>query len=504
MKKYIYSFITITLFFIGSCDRYLDQVPDNRAMIDNAEAIKELLVSAYPKASYLPFCEQMSDNADDKGIRRGQGSRKDIDAYEWNEFQEISQDTPTYYWNACYSAIAAANQAIASIKEIGEGHPEMKPILGEALICRAYAGYMLTTIFCNSYHPETAAKEMGVPYPKEPGRVVFGHFTRGTLKETFQNIREDLENGLPLIENDYRVPRYHFTKEASAAFASRFYLILGEWDQVIEHADKALGNRPAIILRGWNNPETYVVYTYDELKATYSASSEESNILLISCASWWGRNFANTRFGLTTAVQDSILRTKNPLALQYAFRVFGTDVVRNVPKMKEYFKYNSLNATTGVGYTMISVFTAEEVLFNRAEAHLMKGDYSKALEDLNIWLSKRLKNYTGSDLQTLTEEKILQYYSPGSDRIQEFHTFYPVEGNQRPYLQCILDMRRSEFVHEGIRWFDIKRIGLPVTHIRKSGSNDEESTLTLSWNDPRKAVQIPQDAQTFGIEANPR
>ena len=34
-----------------SCDSFLDEVPDNRTQIDNAEKIAELLTKAYPEAS---------------------------------------------------------------------------------------------------------------------------------------------------------------------------------------------------------------------------------------------------------------------------------------------------------------------------------------------------------------------------------------------------------------------------------------------------------------------
>ena len=36
----------------------------------------------------------------------------------------------------------------------------------------------------------------------------------------------------------YSVPRYHFTQAAAHAFASRFYLYKGDWNNVIVHANK--------------------------------------------------------------------------------------------------------------------------------------------------------------------------------------------------------------------------------------------------------------------------
>jgi hypothetical protein len=55
-------------------------------------------------------------------------------------------------------------------------------------------------------------------------------------------------------------------------------------------------------------------------------------------------------------------------------------------------------------------------------------------------------------------------------------------------------------MHEGLRWFDIKRFGLAVAHSLPDGN-----TVTLSANDNRKVLQIPQAAiDVGGLEENPR
>ena len=46
---------------------------------------------------------------------------------------------------------------------------------------------------------------------------------RGTVAEVYQNIAADLEEGLPLIDdNIYSRVKYHFNKKAAYAFAARF------------------------------------------------------------------------------------------------------------------------------------------------------------------------------------------------------------------------------------------------------------------------------------------
>lgn len=41
---------------------------------------------------------------------------------------------------------------------------------GEALICRAYAHFMLVNIFSMQYNEKTSSTDLGVPYITEPGR----------------------------------------------------------------------------------------------------------------------------------------------------------------------------------------------------------------------------------------------------------------------------------------------------------------------------------------------
>jgi starch-binding outer membrane protein, SusD/RagB family len=66
-------------------------------------------------------------------------------------------------------------------------------------------------------------------------------------------------------------------------------------------------------------------------------------------------------------------------------------------------------------------------------------------------------------------------------------------------INTILAYKRTEFVHEGLRWFDLLRYKIPVVHKTINGE-----TFTLGVNDPRRVFQIPPTAKQSGIEQNPR
>src|SRR5688572_10277207 len=97
------------LVFAG-CEKYLEQPPDNRTELDSPEKVAQLLATAYPQANYMAFAESISDNVQDKGA--GEIVNTNVDPYFFRDVEDQEQDSPEFYWAACYAAIAAANQAL--------------------------------------------------------------------------------------------------------------------------------------------------------------------------------------------------------------------------------------------------------------------------------------------------------------------------------------------------------------------------------------------------------
>ena len=226
MKNIKFNIIKVLAFVLlaSSCNDVLDEAPDNRIeAIDSPEKIAELLVAAYPDAAYVPFLEPMSDNAGDKGPSADTGidfaTTLNQRMYFWDDINDIDDDTPTYYWNRAYKAIAQANQALISIEELGGGS-ELNALKGEALMCRAYAHFMLVSIFSKAYNPSTANTDLGIPYVTKPETVLLGKYERGSVENVYNQIQNDIEAGLPLVKDNYNVPAFHFTKKAANAFAS--------------------------------------------------------------------------------------------------------------------------------------------------------------------------------------------------------------------------------------------------------------------------------------------
>lgn len=493
MKKTPFILLIAALFSLYSCSEYLEQMPDDRTVIDSTEKIGELLVGAYPEASYIPFLEAMSDNAGDKSPLAPVQTLTNQQAYNWEVIEQSNQDTPNFYWEQAYRAISATNHALEAIAERGE-RPEDRAFKGEALVARAYNHFMLVSLFSQRYNPNRSYYDLGIPYVEEAEKVVFGDYERGTVEEVYAKIERDLQAGLELISDQvYEVPEYHFTRQAAFAFASRFYLNKGEWDKVVEYSSRALGSDPTFLLRDW---EYYNTLDYYGMEAAYTRYDEPANLLLSEAISTWGRYAGLNRYGMTVELRDEIFPASNVANGQWIYRIYGGETTLNIPKYKEHFKLTSINATTGVPYIMAPLFTAEEVLFNRAEAYVMLGQYEEAVADINDFLSKRIVNYSeASNLINVSDfETYYQFFAPS------LAPFYEVDMQQQSFLKGILDLKRKEFIQEGMRWFDVKRFNIVVERRDQEGN----VTDTLEEDDLRRAVQIPQAAQAAGITANPR
>lgn len=493
MKKYIlpYSVAVAAICFSG-CSKFLAKDPDsNRAVINTPEQVSQLLVSAYPKASYVTMAEALSDNADDKS--QGTDDITNRDCYKFAEVNSSpdNQDSPQMYWAECYKAIAVANQALEVIEE--SANPEQYSAQkGEALVARAYAHFMLVSFFSKFYDPATATTDVGIPYVDEPEDVVIKKYDRKTVAYVYERIQADIEAGIPLIEDKYYgVPKYHFNRAAANAFAARFFLFKKDYDKVLTYTNAVYpANNLANQLRPWGTD--WAAYAYQELWTNFSKASTVSNLLLVETSSLYGRYSYTYRYAYTNAIltQNWTVAAicNNPTWIfQRKIYTVGTGNYL-IPKLSEYFVSESINANFGQPYVMVPLFDAEEVLFNRAEANVYKGNYTAALQDLNTYVSKRALNYTAS--YEVTEARI-QAYAPTATL-------------QDAYIKAILDLRRMEYIQQGMRWFDIQRYKMTVTHVVKSTGGNVGETIVMEPGNPRRVLQIPTSASLSGLEPNPR
>ena len=199
-------------------------------------------------------------------------------------------------------------------------------------------------------------------------------------------------------------------------------------------------------------------------------------------------------------------------------------------KIAETFEYT--DEAAGIGYPKLHKmeFTAEETLLCRAEARLMAGTLDEALEDLRLWAKSKVYD-SESESHTFTDftmDDVVEYYIyqkvDGSYRDNIFYLGaynslnydgsvfcdmfanigrmgYNLHGDEETaMLRFLMHLRRTETVHDGLRFFDVKRFGVEYKHYLGHNGDAEQGNLTpiveevLTFDDPRRCVPIVETA----------
>lgn len=532
IKNIIYkgSLMLASVAILASCSDQLDTLPDNRTTLDTPKKIAGLLVTAYPDRTPTLFNEWMSDNTDYMGAQNSQGNRGGDQYFFWQEQTEGGNDSPEQVWMLYYEGVYKANEALAAIED--QGGPKndiLRNSKGEALLIRAYDHFILANEFCRPYNGKTSTKDAGLYYAT--GIADFSaaaeQSNRGTVADVYAKIATDIEAGIPLLNDTYEVPKYHFNKQAAYAFATRFYLYYEKWEKAKEYADKLLGSNPAASLRDYRALQAMPLSKSEQavkIAEAYCSASADCNLLVQTSVSNAGMALApwltSKRYTLTNYLSETELFQSNNIwgtSSNLIWKPFTVNSGENnfALLMKLPREFEVRNTTTGSGYlrTLNVDFTMDEALLNRAEAEIMLGQNDAACADMTIWM----KNFFNTNV-TLTPTSVQTYfktvpyaYADAAKMVPSFKKHISprftidAEGSvQESLLQCLLNFRRIETVHQGMRWMDIRRYNIEIPR-RLIGANGKPSK-NLDWlekDDPRQVVQIPQSIREAGVAGNP-
>lgn len=486
------------LWIFSSCDDFLSEAPDNRVALDNLDKAAQLLTNAYSSSSYA-FTDWMTDNVQ---YTRGVTLRPNHqEAYEWKDFtaDPTTQDTPIHFWFEAYSAIAHSNEVLAVLSDlIVESEEERKrkeAIESEALLTRAYGHFMLVNLFGKHFDPQTAASDPGVPYIETPETEFLVQYERNTVAEVYDKVERDLLRGIELVDDSFfaNSGKYHFNQNAALAFASRFYLFKGDYVRCIQYSNELLGANPEAFIRDMTSDEFLAagasiegypqLYTSPDLPGNFLLARKISLVQRTDFAHGPTEDFYNELFSLHPFQGVSDVRA-NPALVKGINGVFPL-------RYQSLFQRSSLNSNVGFPYNISIEFRGEEVLLNRIEANIFRNRLNDAL----------------SDLQTLVNRRYMVLNSDGSNQISIalirnfMSSLFGQAVNERvALLEFTLLEKRKEFLVQGMRWFDLKRYEVPVTHDLANGE-----LITLEGDDLRKVFQIPTSAiEVGGLEPNPR
>ncbi|WP_294966641.1 RagB/SusD family nutrient uptake outer membrane protein [Sulfurimonas sp.] len=515
MKKINILLIALFGLFAASCDSYLDETPDNRAEVDSQLKIRKLLVSAYSEGSYALVTEVSSDNIDDMGTFNPKSTRFHEQLANWQDVTETDNDDTEGIWSGAYTAISHSNEALAAIAKLGEEN--LLAEKGEALITRAYSHFVLVNVFCKHYNATTSATDLGIPYMEKSETTLNPQYERGSVKDVYEKINADIEAALPLISDDiYEIGAYHFTKKAAYAFAARFNLYYEQWQKAKDYATVVVTSDPSAQLRDWAAMGTLPRKTSVVSNAYIN---DPANLLAVTAGSslgvYFGGYYTGSRFNHSAklAAEQTLLAPApwgTVVSADYNFRPF-VYAGNNIDKTLFYkipYIFEVTDAVAGIGYsrTVLIPFTTDETLLVRAEAEIMLGENALALADMNLWSKNIYKNkeVTLEQVNTLYNAMAYSSKAQATQKKKLSPKFTVTPGEQENLIHYVLQCRRILTLHEGLRWFDIKRYGMEVPRYQLQTDDTVIVLDVLKADDLRKAIQLPQDVISAGLVANPR
>ena len=515
--------ILLLAFCAMSCNKFLDTMPDNRASLDSVEKVERLMRTAYATSSYLRMAEVTSDNYDECPAYTASNNLLE-ELFYWQEVITSSNDATDRFWNASYTAISAANNALQALDELGDKSPQAMALRGEALVARAYAHHCMLNLFCQAYSPLHANTDLGLPYMEKAETELNPVYERGTLARAYELIDKDLQEGLLLINDAYMAgPKFRMNQRAAYTFASRFYLFYQKWAEAEKWATMALGGEdPRELLRNWVHQNSFAAgsgapnpssqnYSRTDLKCNFFITTPASEMGQFYSGSGstalgrfahshplgyfetlrsggpWGPRLsvpANTALGLSTHtgtwVNSSLFQSAN----QQRITPHTFAEVREV---------SNPVAGTFVRRVKFIALTSAEALLNRAEARVMQNNFTGALSDINYWVGSTIRppdSRPASDIikTTLTETDLedwrhgrlqwqidhsmpMHYYEPlNPTPKKKIDPDWAITDLQRTYIYTLLHIRRNEMIGTGMRLFDVKRYGIEVERRMSMGN----------------------------------
>lgn len=468
-------------------------------------------------------------------------------------------DSPGFVWSYYWTSVATCNYIINAIDDWevrnGKISEKLKAARAEAKLIRSYDHFILANLFCQPYRDAEASKaDIGLPYITEPETQLIVKHERGNVADLYACIEKDLEDGLKDISNinmgiSYK---FHFNEDAAHAYAARFYLFTRQYAKVIEHANAVLGNSDAEAKKRLLNYSIFDECTsLSDFAKQWQHPNTTNNIMLNTTASILSRKVFGHRYSYAgeKCQETLMIRTNSKLWSGYicpiqslvSFNLASSsmnDYGFTTSKIGEEFEYSDKIAGIGTPHIIQRTFTGNSLLLERAEAKIMLGQFSEGASDLMLYwnyayesMTEKTRNDNAKYWNDLTPELINEMYSVRTEKVSKKDpitmqtttkdtTYIPTPNSFFPevwveqahsvsstfnipegayiYLNCVNDFRRWENCFEGMRFFDIKRWGIPYAH--KIGLQSE--IYDLPMNSPKRALEVPWETIASGLESS--
>jgi len=427
------------MFSCGACSDFLEEKSQDEVLVRTTQHYRELFLDGMGYSDIWHLLHVLGDELQltTSGFNDdGDNSTtvRYMGFYTWQPDMWERENVPmgTTY-QILYKQLMVMNAVLDGIDDAEGPQKEKDIIKAEALGIRGFYYHVLVNLFGEPYNYNR--KALGVPLKLTAGLIENG-ITRDKVETVYKQIVEDLEESSKLFQM-YPKQRgsYRMNGTTVDILLSRVYLHMEEWEKSIVASTRAIESAEGVT--------DYTKLVEGAKFVTASYDNSEVEWIYGQRIEWSAGPFepANT---LLAAFDDNDCRDD---------LWFSGVVISKIQPVV----YN---------FPCIAVRISEAYL-NRAEADILStraDKKSRALEDLNYLRRHRIMGYNDVNIE-----------------------------NEEQLLNEIREERRRELCFEGLRWFDLRRYGMPsISHDYKTRKNAPWVTYTLREKDPLYTLPIPQ------------
>lgn len=438
LNKFLAIGVALTL-GLSSCsldsENYVDS--DASTAINNLRAVKSGTTGVYYYAGYYYFLGNYAVALGDFSAGVSAGSRSSGHFYSYSNFSfSDTAEELEDMWNAGYKIITNSVRTINGAKKLMEDgtildyeYPETYAYIGQCYAMKALASYYLVNYFALPYS-DANKSSLGIIVIDDKVSGADDKQARGTVEDTYTQILKDItaaenafeEAGSKVINSVTGGQNaYYMTPMGLAALKARVYMAMGKYSEAETAAKEALA------LKGVTGDATDASPTNLEYIAMWTSldvSPEDLFTIKKSSDDNLSANALNTLYGsYYCTLQSSALATlgENDIRaeLTHAGEAGGITTA----------KYDGIS--TSAATSNIPVFRKSEMSLIIAECEARSGNISEAQNYL-FFTAKRNKDITATT---------------------------DLPNNTADLLTFISEERIREFMGEGHRFFDARRMG---------------------------------------------
>ncbi len=470
MKKIFKSIVVVALLMNFSCaDDYLDTIPTDAVSASAVFTSTQNAMAALNgihRMLLLRFDSQgqaaegavmiMRDVLADDVVMTTQGNGWYISITRWQNLNlETSGDT-RFVWRYYYKIIGNANMILQGIDAAVGPQSEKDEITGQALAYRAWAHFNLVQLYAERYNAAGNNSQLGVPIVTEP--ITEGG-ARNTVEEVYTQINADLDAAIGLLDES-RNAKSHLNINVVKGIKARVAATQGKFGLAATLANEARDGyslmSQSALYDGFNNTDN-VEWIWG------SRQVDDQQTYFASFFAYMSLNFSSTNIrnnpkainsSLYKMIPDTDARKGlwDPNASKPALRdPFIDEMTLTSFSKRDYMNRKFIAQGNASSVGDVPYMRAAEMILLEAESLARSGSDGQAANVLFELVSARDDAYTKSTKtgQALIDEIMIQ--------------------------------RRIELWGEGFRFYDLKRLNLPLD---RTGANHVESVINGKFTEP--------------------